>query len=244
MAWGLIVIQVLTIVTIVMALRVILHKQFSSAMSRLKNLDEDNLKKQQELDRRLKQLEGERRQRISEAESEALNVIERAKAEAKEMVEKYRHDSKEESKRAINDVTKQKDAMLQQYKGKIEEKVIAFSKELIKEIMDDEIISIVKGEMIKKVIAALDGADMSALSKSSKKVEVLTDKEMAEADKKKILAIMAKKGIAKQQIVFKNDSSVVGGLIIRCGEYLLDGSISNRMQKVIPIIKERLKFGI
>ena len=244
MSWGLIIVQVLTIVTIVMALRVILHKQFSSAMSRLKNLDEDNLKKQQELDRRLKQLEGERRQRISEAESEALNVIERAKAEAKEMVEKYRHDSKEESKRAIKDVMKQKDAMLEQYKGEIDEKVIFFSKELVREIVDDEVMLVIKEEMIKKVIAALPKADMSALAKSSKQIEVLTDKKMAEPDEKKILAVMDKKGIAKKQIVFKSDDSVVGGLIIRCGAYVLDGSISNRMQKAIPIIKERLKFGI
>jgi len=243
-AWGLILIQVFTIVAIVMVLRVLLHKQFTSAMSRLKNLDEDNLKKQQELDRRLKEAEGERRSRMSQAEDEAQRIMERAKMESKELVDKVKIESKEESKRIINDVLDQKEAILKEYKMEIEEKVISFSKELVKTILDDEILSVVKSEMIKRVIAALEKADMTALSANSNKVEIVSDKNLPEADRKRILDIMSKNGVAKKRVDFVHNSSVVGGLIIRCGEYVLDGSVSNRMQKAIPSLKEKLNFGV
>jgi len=244
LAWGLILIQVFTIVAIVMALRMLLHKQFTSAMSRLKNLDEDNLKKQQELDRRLKEAEGERRSRLGQAEAEAQRIMERARIEAKELVDKIKMESKDESKRVINDVLDQKEAILKEYKAEIEEKVISFSKELVKTILDDEILSVVKSDMIKRVMAALDKTDMTALSASSNKVEILSDKDLPEADRKRILDIMSKNGIAKKQVDFVKNSSVVGGLIIRCGEYVLDGSVSNRMQRAIPALKEKLNFGV
>lgn len=241
MAWQLIIIQILTVVAIVMFLRMLLHKQFTLAMSRLKNLDEDNLTKQQELDKRLKAAEGECRMRLAQAEREGQKIIERAKAEAKEMVEKFKDDSKEESKRVINDALKQKDAILKQYKAGIDEKVIFFSKELVKAILDDEMMSVVKSVMIKNVIAALDKANLVVLSHSSNKVEVLSDTDIAESDKKEILRIMHKNGIGNGRVDFKRNSSVVGGLIIGCGEYMLDGSISNRMQKAMPALKEKFK---
>ena len=244
MVWQLIVIQIVTVVAIVMFLRALLHKQFTAAMSRLKHLDEDNFKKQQGLDKRHKDMEGEHRLRLTNAEKEAQNIIEKAKVEAMEIKSKSLNSSKDESKRIISDVLKQKETILKEYKAEINDKVIYFSKELIKAVLDDEMMLVVKSEMIKRVLSELSKSDISVLSQREEDIHVLSDGDISKDDKSEIVRIMEKNNIKKERINFKADSSVIGGLIIRCGEHMLDGSISNRMQKAMPALKEKLKFTL
>lgn len=60
-------------------------------------------------------------------------------------------------------------------------------------------------------------------------VEVVSAVALTEEQKKKILAIAAKQGVANAEVVEKVDPSLIGGFVMKMGDKQIDASISHRI---------------
>ncbi|MCB9196945.1 MAG: ATP synthase F1 subunit delta [Flavobacteriales bacterium] len=60
-------------------------------------------------------------------------------------------------------------------------------------------------------------------------VEVTSAVALSEEQKKRILAIAAKQGVANAEVIEKVDASLIGGFIMRMGDKQIDASISHRI---------------
>ena len=64
------------------------------------------------------------------------------------------------------------------------------------------------------------------------KAEIHSAKELSNDEITKITADLAKNFSAKMQLNYKNDKSLIGGLIVKIGSTMIDTSIKNKLQQI------------
>lgn len=147
-----------------------------------------------------------RQEAVTQAEETAKAIEAKANEEAKEIIAKAAEDAEEERNRILADL-----------RGQVAGISIAAANKLVGESLDEKR----QHELITEFFSAVP-ADVASLS--GEKAEVtsalpLTDKEQADIKKK----------LKAAEIVFKVDPSILGGVIVRVGDQVVDDSVANRM---------------
>lgn len=157
------------------------------------------------------------REATERAESAARDVKAAADAEASKAAEKKLAEVEEERNRILGDL-----------RGQVAALAISATQKLVGEALDekrqraliDEFFSGVKsGKLV-----LLDGAGVSGQSAEVTSALPLT-KDEQESVKKDVLA---KAGAAA--VTFRVDPSILGGLVVRVGDKVLDGSVSGKLE--------------
>jgi F0F1-type ATP synthase membrane subunit b/b' len=233
-----IVLQVGAVVTIALFLKMLLHKQLEIGMRRIKKLDEDNLAKEAQLNDKLEALNAECTRKLAAAEKESAKMIESAKEESRLMREDERAKAKEEAKRIITGAIKEKEKSLKDMEHKIFYKGLDLSTDIVKRIFSAEDLQGLKLKVSKEVIDAICATEqVRSLIAGSDKAEVITPQPLPEDQKKRLAAVLSE-GPRKVNIKFTEDSKVLGGLILKIGEEIIDGSLAYRVTKAANELRE------
>ena len=238
--WPLVLLQIAAVVTIIMFLKMLLHKQLEIGLTRIKKLDEDNLKKETEINKRLQQLDKECNMRLGEAERQGKAMIEAAKEEIRKMREEERDKAKDEAKRTIAGALQQKEKLLKEMEHEIFSKGIDFSEMILKHIFSEDDLKELKAKVSREVMDILLASErISRLVLESKEIEVITSDALDGEDKKRITKIITEKTKESAEIKFTTDKNILGGLVLKIGDEIIDGSIAYRVHKAAQEIKEK-----
>jgi F-type H+-transporting ATPase subunit b len=179
--------------------------------------------------------EEEAKKIIAEAQAEASEKVreasERAEAAAKEILAQAEADAAKERENALADVEGERDRILSDMRGQVAALAMAAAQRLIGEALDekrqhaliDEFFSGVKSG---KVVVLEEGAEMSGAS-----AEIISALPLTESEKETIRReIIARAG--SQTVAFRVEPRILGGLVVKIGDKLLDGSVSGQLDSL------------
>lgn len=172
---------------------------------------------------------------ISEAQSKASQIIreasERAEAQGRDLLVEAEAEAAKKREEALADVEQERDRILSELRSQVGALAMAAAQKLVGASLDeqrqrtliDEFFSGVKsGEVI-----ILERAEISGASAEVTSALPLTEKEK-ESVKQDVLSKVGDQAT----VTFRVDPGILGGLIIRVGDKVLDGSVSGQLESM------------
>lgn len=162
-----------------------------------------------EAEKILSQAHKEVQQKIAEGQGRADEVAKQVEAEARKEAEKILADARASAMAA-------RDTELAGLRGQVTSIAVAISQRLIGETLDEKRQKKLVSEFLSSVPAeakALKGA-----------VEVTSAMPLEDAEKESV-----KKAIGASDVTYTVDPSILGGLVIRAGGRVVDGSVKNNL---------------
>jgi len=177
--------------------------------------------------------EKEAREIIAKAQAEANQKIreatDRAEAAAREVQAQAEADATKARESAMAEAALERDRVLSDLRGQIASLAMAAAQRLIGEALDERrqhalIEEFFSGVRSGKVVV-LEGEGLSGSSAEITSALPLTPAEQ-EAVKSDILSKIG----AQATVTFRVDPSILGGLVVRVGDKVLDGSVSGQLE--------------
>jgi len=237
--WPFIVLQVTAVIAIIFFLRTLLHRQLELGMKRIRRLDQENVRKKAELSEKIDQLNKEYNQKIGKAEMEARIIIEAAREEARSMREEERNKAKEEVKKIISAAIQQKEKLIKDVQRKAFDEGLDIASRILKRIFSEDDLKGLRQKVSREVMDALASSkEVKELTKKNDEFEIITAEAMSDDDKK-YAANIFKDSPGKKMIKFTVDKKTLGGLILKTGEEIIEGSVAYRIRKAAAEIREK-----
>jgi F-type H+-transporting ATPase subunit b len=159
---------------------------------------------------------------VAEATGRADSAMEELKAEAEKEITKQREAT-------LVEVEEERARMLGDLRGQVAALAIAAAQKLVGEALDEKRQHALLAEFFSGVksgkVVLLEGAELAGAAAEITSALPLTDAEQAVV-KKEVLAKIGKQA----SISFRIDPSILGGLVIRVGDKVLDGSVAGKLE--------------
>ena len=173
---------------------------------------------------------------ISQAQAEAQQKVreatERAEAAAREVMAQAEADIARLRESALADAAQERDRILADVRGQIAALAMAAAQKLVGEALDEKrqhslIEEFFSGVKAGKVVVLEEAGDLSGPAAEVTSALPLTDDEK-ERVKQEVLTRLG----GGAMVSFRVDPSILGGLIVRVGDRLLDGSVSGQLEQL------------
>ena len=170
---------------------------------------------------------------ITEAQAKAAHIIseatERADAAMLEFRAEADNEIAKEREATLTEVEEERNRMLGDLRGQVAALAIAAAQKLIGEALDEKRQHALLSEFFSGVksgkAVVLDGAGITGESAEVTSALPLTEEEQISV-KKDVLVKMGEQG----KVEFKVDPSILGGLIVKVGDKVLDGSVAGQLE--------------
>ncbi len=212
---------------IITALYIIFNKRTDEAMQRLAKEAEKALAKQSELNQKIKEADEELEKRRKEANELAKKMVAEAESRSQEererLIKKARDEGEEIIVKAQNATVK----LRQDLEKEMGMKAIDYAVQLLNESFSGK----VKGELDQQLIAdfldELGKVDMSKMAPDVKSAEVVTVNPIDKGQLNRLEKLLNEKLNRSVHLTATTDSKILGGVILKFGSLVLDGSLLN-----------------
>ncbi len=179
--------------------------------------------------------EKEAREIIAKAQAEANQKVreatDRAEAAAKEVQAEAEAEAAKGREAALADAALERDRILADVRGQIAALSMAAAQRLIGDALDERRQRALIQEFFSGVrsgrVTVLEGESLTGASAEVTSALPLTPEEQ-EAVKKDVLSKVG----AQATVTFRIDPSILGGLVVRVGDKVLDGSVSGQLESL------------
>ena len=234
----LLIIQAVTFVGLIFLLRVLFYRQLSSALTRLKRLHEENLARQEELKKELEKLQQEKEAELSKARGEVEQIVKEAREKAAKVSDDSQAFAKQEAQKLIeqgNDNLKKLEAELQ---GKYQERALDLSVQLLKFTFSQQGRQALQHELLVELIEEISRLPQDKFTVKAAEAKVTSAYLLNSAEKEKIAKILGEKMNYSVTLEEAVDAGLLAGLVIQVGALTIDGSLKNKLRKVVPLLKK------
>ncbi len=174
---------------------------------------------------------------LAEARSKASQIVREASERAEAVGREVKAEAEAEAARireeAVEAAQAERERILRELRGQVAVLAIAAAQKLIGEALDEKRQHALLNEFFSGVksgkVAILEEAEGLSPAPSAEVISALPLTEEEQAVIKK--DILAKVG-ADIEVTFKVDPSIMGGVVIRIGDKVLDGSVSGQLQEL------------
>lgn len=235
----LILIQAGAVAFLIVGLRVLFAQYLNSALRRLKKLQEEALIKEESLREELERAKQERIAEIERGRQEAKELLERAKKDAEVLRSKMEQRAKEECSKTIMYGKEEVDKLKENFYADIERQAVKVSVEMIKYIFADKSRESLAHQLVEELIEEINSLSKQVFSVKADKVKVITAIALNKEEKERLKKVLAEKMESSVDLTEEVNDDLISGLVIKIGEFVIDGSLANKIQKVIPYVKVR-----
>jgi F-type H+-transporting ATPase subunit b len=177
---------------------------------------------------------------IAEAQAKAGQIVREATDRAEAAAKEIRATSEEEAAKAretaLLDVEGDRNRMLGDLRGQVAALSIAAAQKLVGEALDEKRQHALINEFFSGVksgkVVVLEGVEAKGVSAEVTSALPLTEEEQ-ETVRREVLAKMDKQA----SVSFRVDPSILGGLVVRVGDKVLDGSVAAQLEGLRQSIK-------
>ena len=234
----LLVLQIVTFAGIIFVLRFLFYRQLNSSLSRLKDLYEENLIKENRLKEELERAKQVSLSEIEKGKQQGESVVEAAKKEAEELRINLKEQAKQEAQKIIvqgkEDLEKTKIHQM----AEIEDKAIALSLQMIKYAFTQQGKENLHHLLIEELIRDLRAIDKNSLVVTTHQLKIITPFPLNAREREEIKQILAEKIGSDIALEERIDHELITGLMIQVGELVIDGSFKTKLKKIIPYLKK------
>ncbi|MCC7207366.1 MAG: F0F1 ATP synthase subunit B [Anaerolineae bacterium] len=220
---GFLLAQIVNFLLIALILWLLVWKPMVRALEARKERIAKGLEDARQAEQKLASAERDAQKLIEQRRVEANKLLEEGRAnvdtQIKALLDEARHEAEAIRARARAEATEERDAMLQSVRAQVGEIALAAAERVIGQSLDT---SKAQGIIADFIAQAPEGA-----ANLGREVEVTSALPLNDAEKAQI-----KKHTGATEIVFKVDPAILGGLILRSGERVVDGSVRSRLNSL------------
>lgn len=233
---GLLIVQILAFTITFVVLRAWVFKPLMAQLDKRRKVIAQGLEDARVAAEARANAEREANQIITEAQAKAAEIVRDAVVKAETAAREVRAAQEEELKKlreqAMAELEQERNRMLSEMRGQIAALAIAATQKLIKETLDeqrqrallDEFFSGIRGGKVVVLEGeALDGGKAAEVTSALP----LTPEEQ-EIVKRDVLARLG----GSASVTFRVDPSILGGLVVRVGDRVIDGSVAGQLQNL------------
>ncbi len=169
---------------------------------------------------------------VAEAQAKAASLVreatERAESAGRDVKAAAEAEAGKAREKALSEVEEDRNRILGDLRGQVAALSIAATQKLIGEALDEKRQHVLLDEFFSGVktgkVVVMEGANVSGQSAEVTSALPLTNAEQDVVKKD----VLAKSGAA--DVTFRVDTSILGGLVIRVGDKVLDGSVAGKLE--------------
>ncbi len=234
----LVIVQAIVFAILVFFLKKLIFTDTNSALHRLSDARSLTEKKQDELEKKTKGCEEECRQKIEAAKKEAETIIKETRAKAEEDSKALISQARAEAEEIIKKASSVKDKMRQSILKDMNVKAVDFAKDLLDKTLEGDISERYNEHLVESFIKELSNIDTKHISSEINTIEVISRYKLASSTRDRIKDIFRDKLKREVEIVEKIDNAVLGGVILKFGTLILDGSVASKIKEASEEIKK------
>lgn len=224
-----------------------LHRVFISsvegAKQRLERDAEAARAREAELNRKIRQADEELAQRKRELDALELKMKGDLEVEADKHKDELLGKARKEAEEIITKAQNAADAIRRDVEKQLEIKVVDYSTRILDEVLARHAKGALERDLTEEFISQLQLVDMTKISPDIREAEVVTTFAMVDADLKKIVEIVRTKVGRDLQIVSKEESGHISGVVLRFGSLHLDGSLKTAIRDNAMALKTEIEKG-
>jgi len=239
---GFVLAQIVIFSVIILVLKRLIFSDTTSAINRINKLDNMNREKEKILAAKLdeaekfltqrkKELEEEEKRLKMEAQRAALqlqeDIIKKAKAEAEDIIKKA-HASRERMRL---------EAVME-----AEGKAIDFCRDILIKVFSVIVQTQIHEQLVQEFMKDLEEADISKVGKGIDTVEILSGRSIRQGTQTIIEAVLKNKLGRAVTVVIKDDPALLGGLILKFGTMVVDGTLVTKLKETAEQMKDELNW--
>ena len=232
---GYLFVQIFNFAIIFIVLRAWVYKPILGLLERRRTAIAEGLEDARIAAEARQNAEKEAEQVIAEAQTKASQIIreanERAEAQGKEIVAEAETDASKKREEALAEVESERERILGDLRSQVGTLAIAAAQKLINASLDEQRQRALINEFFSGVksgqVLVLEGKAIGGASAEVTSALPLTADEK-EAVKKDVLSKIGDQAT----VTFRVDPAILGGLVIRVGDKVLDGSVSGQLESM------------
>jgi len=225
-----IILQVVTFAALVFVLRKLMYSASADEARRLKQMEEEYLRRTQDLAAKMESVDKEYRAKVTIAEEEARRLREEAKVESEKIKEESLAKARDESERIVNQAVNTRSKIKQEIESQVQSRVLDTSRKLVAKVLSSKQLKLMHEGLVEELITELEKSDGRKLTEAPDKGEISVPYEMGKEWVEKIAAAVSKRAGRKVSLSEKADKDVIAGAVIRLGSIIIDGSITGRLK--------------
>ncbi|MFH1441627.1 MAG: F0F1 ATP synthase subunit delta [Candidatus Omnitrophota bacterium] len=236
--WQLILIPLVTFIGLVIVLRLVFYKDLGSALRRLKNLHEEGLVKETQFNEELQRIKQEGAVEVERSRYEADRIVEEARKEANILRAKLEEEAKKESKKIVSQGHEELEKLRKDVMVNIKTRALDFSLQIIDSVFSEKGKESLQRQLTDEIIEEIDKVEKERFPLKTDKTEVISSYPLSEQEKSRLQQILLSKINHEVVLIEKVTPELISGLIIKMDKFVIDGSLKNKLAKVIEYLKK------
>ena len=235
--WQLVLIQIITFLAIIFALRKLLYTQSAEEIKRLQELNRESGRRLQELNEKIKESEEKKREKIKEAEEEAKRLREEAEEEARRLKEEILSKAKEERERIIELALRNKERLREEIAEDMRARTGEVFAEVLAQIIPEQMMRAGHKEMSKEFLRDIERLESAHFSNLQvEKADLVSAYPLEEREAERIVQVLCRKTGYNLSLEKKVDKRILAGLKVRLGSLVIENTLLSRLKKAIEKI--------
>lgn len=186
------------------------------------------------------ELERAKQERLAEVEKgkvEAKRLAEAAKKETEILRSKVEEQARLESQKIISYGKEEVEKLRQELMANLKDQAVGLSIEMVQYTLTEKGKDNLQHQLIEELITDIDGLEKEKFTaKSNNNVSIISSFSLAENQRKRLLDVLTAKLGHAITVEEKIDPQIISGIIIQIGEFVIDGSLKNKLYKAVPYL--------
>lgn len=223
---------------LIFVLRQFMKGHVSGAVGHLQKLNEEMLKQQAELKAKMSESEKAYESKMTHAQQELSQGQLKAREEAIKTVEEARSRALAEREKIIQEAVQTRDKMRNEVMAEMEQTAIGYSKEVVAEFFTGELGKMIHAVLVRETAEGLKEIDMAPFQIQEASAGLKTAHPLTDEERQVIQKVLRDK--IKKEITLKEekDPSLVAGFILQFGNFVVDGSLTNRLKEAAARLRK------
>ena len=205
-------------------------------MNRLQVLHQENLEKEEILNKELERAKVQTQAEIERSKEDAKAIVETAKRNAEQMVREAAEQAQFQSKKVLAESNDRAKRLENEALAGAERKAIQLAGILIKYTFAQGEQKILHQHLMDELIDELRKVEPSRIAVQTDHAEILTSINLDQKEKETLKEILSSKLGHEISIKEQMDPSLIFGIIIRLGGLVIDGSLKNKLTRAVSAL--------
>jgi F-type H+-transporting ATPase subunit b len=219
--------QILNFAVLALLLRALLYKPILKMLDERRAKIEKGLEDARAAEQARQGAEAERARLLDEARAEAQKLRAEANQQAEQAAAKIKADAQAEAEKikadALAGLTGERDKMLSELRGQIAALAMAAAHKVVGATLDEQR----QRALITDFFAKVPAEVRSGLSGVAGKAIVTSALPLTDAEQSAV-----RRDLSLVEVEFKVDPAILGGLVVRVGDRVVDGSVAGRLESL------------
>lgn len=227
--------QIINFILLFVILRAVAYEPIQKMLAERKERIETQMEDAEFAAQAKDEAEAQREEILAEARQEARTITAEANAQLEDLKKASREEANQQAKEILAEARQkaeeERDQMLGKVRGQISALAIAAAQQIIGEKLDEKR----QRALVDSFFSSI-GADsveiLEEMEPTDAPVTIVSAVTLSESEQKALLGDLAKHLGEDFESSFKVDPNLLGGLVVLVGDRVIDGSVSNQLNKL------------